>query len=297
MARKAEQAVNVNEGSHVGTVTQIMRFGIPTVVILAVPLIAVVTVSGYNLKTIFRLILPAKPVVPIRLDVETTWDGPGTPHIALGDPRITQDDLMVSTESEYGIEFRTEDSFLLPLEDIGMVCANISLAITSQVEDEWIRVEPYPLIEILSVNEFDNQGKTVHIISPPTAGGGFETNYSASLASSSNSDRVQLQPDEPLPDFFTLQPGENEWFVIRTSCVEPGSYQLRVGVQYTYKGTQETIWSTGTITILEPSHACFWSQEVGEVGMDFFGGCGDWNQSSKQWEMDYPLSVDQWVVP
>ena len=337
MDRKAEQIVNVSEGSHVGTVTQIMRFGIPTIVVIAVILIAIATVSGYNIRTIFepnslrdpisvvnadvetpetvtvvrsgaktsiisipkidatKVFSPDIEVTsPIRLDVRTTHRGPGTPSISLGTPQITQEDLLQSIQREHGITFMTEDSFLYALEHFDNECADISIAVTSLVEDEWIRVEPYPLLEIVALDDFDAQGEVVHVIRPPTAGAGYETKYSAHLSDADISGRVTIESYGELPDFFTLTPGENEWFVITPICSAAGSYTLRVGVEYAYKGTWETIWNTELITVHKPSHACYWSLDI---GVDIFLGCGNWNQVTEWWEFDYPISIEQWLTP
>ena len=52
MPKHSEQKVIVDENGSVGSITQIVRFGIPTILIVAVVAIAVVVVSGYDLRTL-----------------------------------------------------------------------------------------------------------------------------------------------------------------------------------------------------------------------------------------------------
>lgn len=52
MAKQSEQKVIVDKNSNVGSITQVVRLGIPTVLVIAVLAIAVVTVSGYDLRTL-----------------------------------------------------------------------------------------------------------------------------------------------------------------------------------------------------------------------------------------------------
>lgn len=54
MPKYSKQAVKVNDNSYVGSITQIARFGLPTILVIAIVAIAIVEVSGYDLRTIIE---------------------------------------------------------------------------------------------------------------------------------------------------------------------------------------------------------------------------------------------------
>ena len=74
MKKSAEQKVIVKESGSVGSITQIMRLGIPTILILAVIFIAITQMTGYDLKPAIDTILygatptPSYPICTVTID-------------------------------------------------------------------------------------------------------------------------------------------------------------------------------------------------------------------------------------
>lgn len=73
MKKSAEQKVTVGDSGSVGSITQIMRFGIPTILILAVIFIAITQMTGYDLKPAIDTILygatptPSYPICTVTI--------------------------------------------------------------------------------------------------------------------------------------------------------------------------------------------------------------------------------------
>lgn len=58
MSKQSKQKIVIDDSSNVGSITQIVRFGIPTILIIAIVAIAVVIVSGYDLRAIVAFVVP-----------------------------------------------------------------------------------------------------------------------------------------------------------------------------------------------------------------------------------------------
>jgi len=77
MKKRAEQKVTVEGLGSVGSVTQIMRLGIPVILILAVIFIAITQMTGYDLKPVIDTILygatptPSYPICTVTIDEDS----------------------------------------------------------------------------------------------------------------------------------------------------------------------------------------------------------------------------------
>jgi len=69
MSRHSKQKVVVDNTSSVGNITQIVRFGVPTALVLSVLAIAVAIVSGYDLRTLFEGAEQVQPTISTSSDV------------------------------------------------------------------------------------------------------------------------------------------------------------------------------------------------------------------------------------
>jgi len=242
------------------------------------------------------------PEQPIRLDVRV-WQSSLGSELYEGEPKIKQN-ISYTTPLDGIILFNNLDlPELLSAKGIHP-CAlytgefAIEVGVTSQVTDEWIRFENTPLIKIDAVQPIIISG-TLHAITDASAGGGFVHPYETSLKLSDVGRGTMMavpQDTSTIPDFYTLQPGEQEWLRIYVNCLEPGEYHMKAGITYTYQGLQETIWSSDTISVVSPERYYLWTKEFDAPNVYAFFGLVKWNASTNEWQV-IPAPFEQWLVP
>jgi hypothetical protein len=170
----------------------------------------------------------------------------------------------------------------------------VELGVTSQVTDEWIRVENTPLVRIEAVDEFE---ELVHVFCQSTfTGGGSFRDAKAELRRSGSqaSVPVSLSDAEDAPDFYELEPGETEWFRVDVDCLEPGRYVVQFGVKYTYQGKEGVIWARQRVIISSPERYYQWRNLAREY--DLLEGLIEWDASTGKWQSVSTPTVYQWVV-
>lgn len=242
------------------------------------------------------------PEQPIRLDARV-WQSSLESELYEGEPKIKQN-VSYTTLVDGITLFKSLDlPELLSAKGIH-ACAlytgefAIEVGVTSQVTDEWIRFENTPLIKIDAVQPIIVSG-TLHEINEASAGGGFVHPYEINLKLSDVARGTMMaisQDTSTIPDFYTLQPGEQEWLRIYMTCLEPGEYHVKAGITYTYQGLQETIWSSDTISVVSPERYYLWTKEIDYPNAYAFHGLVKWNTSTNEWQV-IPAPFEQWLVP
>lgn len=104
------------------------------------------------------------------------------------------------------------------------------------------------------------------------AGAGEYRVFSA-IPLESRFDQYELTTSYQEADFFTLQPGEFEKFILRFQCTTPGVYSIHVNIPYTYLGKSGTIDLSPPDLVCPQSHTT-WSvlvpPEMGIVRLDTY---------------------------
>lgn len=118
--------------------------------------------------------------------------------------------------------------------------------VVSQVNDEWIKLAPYLVVDIISTEPFAEASN--YFATWGKGGGGSSKDFLTVL--SPNQSKISgapqlyaLKPDsDEAFDYFTLEPGERESFILTINLIPGYLYNFKVGVFYSYKGTQDITW-------------------------------------------------------
>lgn len=125
--------------------------------------------------------------------------------------------------------------------------AGLLLKITSITGDkEWIEFGREASVSVTVKKDTPNH---VNVLwsGCPAGGGGFVWMFRpGSLKALAENYQFQVVPLRDV-DYFSLEPGEFEEFGFSFACRNPGVYQLKIGLPYTYRDQK------GTITINSPS--------------------------------------------
>ena len=175
----------------------------------------------------------------------------------------------------------------------------VDMSISNQGGSEEIRVEKEPLKDLVSYYRLD---ETVHWFDfMGDQGGGDIYGYKMDVSPRDfNGGRIrplttnELQPGHTeAPAYFALEPGESDWLSIRVDCTTPGIYTYRLGVEYIYRGKQDTLWSDHYVRVVVPRSYYRWF--VSWFDTMLLTGAYHWNTEEARWiEVDSP-SVDPWM--
>lgn len=274
--------------------------------LLPLLLILLVTVKGTRSFAINAFIgTPTATVSPIRISSLEYKDNCQAEcgRIASDDwePKIresavltypTEDELDVY---EVGRAIKWREADLVPEASTTPFCtetSSIEFSVASRVTDEWIRFETDLSAEVVKVGEVEGP---VHAFFQLPAGGGVFYGYNLELGAGSGRETIPM-PSDPLPfDFFELQPGEVEWIRIKPNCLEPGIYDVKIGITYFYHGAKNTIWSSNSIRVVAPRRYYQWNLRVDDVG--FIYGLMEWDSNEKKWARTAKPTVSKWVLP
>jgi hypothetical protein len=145
--------------------------------------------------------------------------------------------------------------------------------VTSRAEDETVTLSPYLVVQVTDVRPIPERAN--YVVLPPSGGGGEFDFFHATLAperegvfyAPQETKHTTLSPrkGEGNPyakakpyDYFTLTPGEREGFLLNVTMLPGYYYWFRVGVQYSYKGRQDVVWSERETVVGEPLEAEVW---------------------------------------
>lgn len=173
----------------------------------------------------------------------------------------------------------------------------LEIGVTSLAPNEWIRIENKPFVII---DSYEPTEELVHYfyISHESGGGTFH-NYSIQLQSDLLGEEITSTSLSNLPDFYTLQPGEQEWFKITIDCLEPGRYKLKVGFRYIYQGIDAEIWETEIPEMYMPTNYYEWWGHSLLAPYDMpikLNGIYVWNPETSSWGLESEVLIDEWVI-
>lgn len=229
--------------------TRIWRYGkwlhgygwpvvIAVIAVLAV-LSAMVTVAG--VQGLQGLIHSFFPKDPIRIDYEDN------------EQRGEFDGVIEDFDPNTSLGYYNDNDLIAyssPVTNIDVV---------SQVGDEWIKLAPYLVV---AITEIEPLPETVdYVVRPGKGGGGSVDFFVATLsperdeiigapqvgalqtdASALQTDASKAASQQEPSDYFYLQPGEREVFTLTIGTVPGYRYHYRVGVPYSYNGTESVKW-------------------------------------------------------
>jgi len=238
---------------------------------------------------------------PIRVETRLDYEPFFTGDIYLGEPKIKENYL----EQVYGTTYLSniEISELLSPANI-RTCENygaaiLELGITNTSKDEQIRFENTPAIRIIDLKPI-KFSDTVHVVYETSSGTGQFHEYWIELRQSElqKGQILKANYDDPqnLPDFFTLQPGEQEWLKIYINCMEPGEYEIQTGINYSYQGNQDIIWSDDGITLTSPNEFYSWHRQIMPYPEYSLDSLTKWNDLTNKMDRS-PATFTQWLVP
>jgi hypothetical protein len=164
----------------------------------------------------------------------------------------------------------------------------VSIIITNEGGASRVNLRNYIPIRIMSYTTIPD---TYNVFLRGGGGGGFYIrNFVAKLSSNSPSliiaeylpeghqtiDEIRDQPGfeywqkrlpSPMkPDYFYLDPGESEVFVVELMYLAPGHYVFQLGVDYFYSGKWQTQWLEQSIDALLPQSFEWYDEESGLTG-------------------------------
>jgi len=132
---------------------------------------------------------------------------------------------------------------------------DIQMDIVSLVHDEEVKLAPFLLVEVLRAERLGEDSAACEVVGK--GDGGFIRWFLAVLTAQRMgpfrapvfgfSDGKVLF--ENTPDFFRLRKGEREVFQLYVMQAPGYSYEFKVGVPFTYKGTEYVRWLPETFTV------------------------------------------------
>lgn len=242
----------------------------------------------------------ATPTPPVRVDVKLNGPcGYPCPWVYPDwTPEIAPDSLERSYEYDKTYPFAWQDP-VMPEEFIGYCGGGLyaELGVTSLVSDEWIRFEPDLLAEVVSLEPLEGEP---HLVLPDLQGAGSFNLYELRIdEAAGETSRFSATSREESPDFYTLEPGEQEWFEIELHCDQPGVYTIALGVTYSYQGDEGAIFSEDTLRVARPETPHIWWLTPLDSWFLLYDGIGAWNPETGMYdpvETDAEQYLDQWLV-
>jgi hypothetical protein len=145
--------------------------------------------------------------------------------------------------------------------------------VTSRAEDETVTLSPYLVVQVTDVRPIPERAN--YLVYPMGGAGGEVDYFVATLAperegvfyAPQQTKDTALGPlvrglttEKPKTyDYFTLTPGEGEAFDLTFTMLPGYYYWVRVGVQYSYKGRQDVVWSERETVVGKPLEAEVWA--------------------------------------
>jgi hypothetical protein len=143
----------------------------------------------------------------------------------------------------------------------------LSIAGAQGPGNQWIRVENFVKLSIQyqPIEPVVNRVETNF----GQCGGGSSDHYFSPVSLEPNTKETIVSNSDF--DYFTLQPGEIETFVIPFVCEKPGLYTFKFYVPYSYQGSSVEAEYSDSKTIACPSVMAVWDF-TGEYDYDKYGG-------------------------
>jgi hypothetical protein len=90
-------------------------------------------------------------------------------------------------------------------------------------------------------------------------------------------------------EFLTLRPGENHHMEIKLVGIEPGLYEVSLGIEYTHRGQVHQVWANDTLLVSVPEVMRRWSAGV----ITYWGDCAleDGAYHCEEYELQEPILV------
>lgn len=190
-------------------------------------------------------------------------------------------------------KFDPHDNYLSKKYTKGMVHWDplIDVAVTGRAEDETVTLSPYLVVQVTDVRPIPERAN--YLVYPMGGAGGDANYFVATLAperegvfyAPQQTKDTALGPlvrglttEKPKTyDYFTLTPGEKEFFELKVTMLPGYYYWFRVGVQYSYKGEQGVVWSKRKFVTGEPLDATVWvaPNVIGDYNGKHFKKFGD----------------------
>lgn len=134
--------------------------------------------------------------------------------------------------------------------DSNLNSADVEFHFTSISNKSWIELSKTVYV---SIEVEENIPDFVNVMDPLGCGGGGEVRRFPVVALENSYLQFTTKTNFPDFDFFTLQPGEFEYFIIPFECKTPGYYRLTLSVPFKYDG-DEGIIETPTIVVACPQN-------------------------------------------
>lgn len=197
---------------------------------------------------------------PVRLDLDgTDAIEPCTKEFS---PIILPEDIDPVQDPVYALsEITTRD--IDSIDVAGKELLNLTavqLTITSIVSDEWVRISNKVFVRVIN---HDPLPETLNAIDFFCAGAGKTREFP--VVKVSGSGQTEFSQTLPDIDFFSLQPGEFEVFDVSVSATEIGYYELVIGVEYSYGGKTNIIWTDHPIYLYTPQEVNVWMRTPPDI--------------------------------
>lgn len=144
---------------------------------------------------------------------------------------------------------------IVPSDDTGMF--DLRFRIMSTSEREWVEVSNEAGVTVTVDQEID---RDINVVKLAGCGGGGQSRFFPVLDLSTEYRTYALETTYPSFDFFTLQPGEFEIFVLPFRCAQPGYYLLSVNFPYWHEG-ESAIAGVARIAALCPYTFTVWTYD------------------------------------
>jgi hypothetical protein len=165
--------------------------------------------------------------------------------------------------------------------------------VKSQAEQEAITLSPYLVVEVTDVRPMPE--KPTYVVYPAGAGGAQLRHFTATLSPKREgifyapqwTPETTLKPAPPgyrpeVQDTFTLTPGNKEFLMLELTMLPGNYYDVRVGVQYSYKDEQRVEWSEKKQVVGVPIETRVWRQVARGSPLVEFGPLQSYEEYKKQ---------------
>ncbi len=165
--------------------------------------------------------------------------------------------------------------------------------VTSQAEQEAVTLPPYLVVEVTEARPMPEESK--YVVYPAGVGGAQLRHFTATLSPEREgifyapqwTPETTLKPASPgyrpeVQDTFTLTPGNKEFLLLELTMLPGYYYDVRVGVQYSYKDEQRVEWSEKEQVVGVPTDARVWRQAASGDPFKKFGSLQSYEHYKKQ---------------
>lgn len=144
--------------------------------------------------------------------------------------------------------------------EIGPLPSNeisVNISVKSKVtENEWIKLSNTIQVNIKPYSE--SLTEYTHLVFEMAGGGGSNFKEFPIVELKNGYDQYSINIKNDDYDFFTLEPGEYDVFVLHYTCKSPGIFHVALEQQYTFKSENGTILWTDLPLIYCPEKIIFW---------------------------------------